>query len=140
MPQPSPVPPAKLAHMRPGEVALFQRFEQLAPLGDALFDFDIRLGRGIPLNPAWPPWLAAMATALTQKRVDVVAITPAGTWILEIKPRAGPGAVGQLLTYLSLYAAQHPELAPFHLGIIADRNSFDMLDVFRDHSIQLFLV
>jgi hypothetical protein len=140
MPEKSPIPAAKLTHMRPGEIALFRRFETLAPLDDALYDFDVRLGRGMPLNPAWPPWLATMATALTQKRVDVVALTSAGTWILEIKPRAGPGAVGQLLTYLSLYAAQHPELAPFHLGVICDRNSFDMLDVYRDHAIQLFLV
>lgn len=137
----TPLTPARaLAHLRPGEVELFRRFEQLAPLGDAIYEFDIHLGRGGPIDPSWPAWLIHMATTLTQKRVDLVAHTNAATWILEIKPRAGPGAVGQLLTYRELYIAQRKPTAPVQLGIIADRNSYDMLPVYDAHAIRLFLV
>lgn len=140
MPTQSLVPARQLTHLRPGEVELFRRFEQLAPIGDALFEFDVHLGRGLPIDPTWPAWLISMATTLTQKRVDLVAHTNAATWILEIKPRAGPGAVGQLLTYRQLYLEQLKPTHPLHLGIIADRNSYDMLPVYDAHAIRLFLV
>jgi len=137
---PSPVPTSKLAHMRPGEVALFRRFEALDPLAPAEYAFDLHLGRGMPIDPSWPRWLSLMATRLTQKRVDVVAYTKAATWILEIKVRAGPAAVGQLVTYLSLYIYQHPGPLPVFVGIIADRNSYDMFHVYETLGITLFLV
>ena len=135
-----PIPQRDLLHLRPGEVALFRRFERLDPLASPTYQFDTHLGQGMPLDPSWPAWLQAMATRLTQKRVDVVATTPTATWLLEMKPRAGPSAVGQLLTYRSIFLREFPQLAPFLIGVIADRNSFDMQDVYDEFNIQLFLV
>jgi hypothetical protein len=126
--------------MRPGELDLFRRFYALAPIAGAQFAFDFRLGRGISIDPSWPPEIQAMAKALTQRRVDVVATTPSATWILEIKPRAGPSAVGQLLLYRELYVLEHKPPTLPRLGIICDRNSFDMLDVYSAFAIALFLV
>ena len=136
----SPVAQSNLKHMRPGEIALFRRFETLDPLAPASYEFDIHLGSGMPLDPSWPSWLKHMATSLTQKRVDVVAHTPEATWILEIKVRAGPSAVGQLMTYIALYLRQYPGLKPVQPGIIADRNSYDMHEVYTTLGISLFLV
>ena len=128
------------SHMRPSEVALFFRFADLAPIPTATYRFDYRLGQGMTLDPDWPPEIARMARALTQRRVDVLATTPAGSWVLEIKERAGPSAVGQLLTYRELYMLQErPPQAP-RLGIIADRNSYDMHAVYALFGIELFLV
>ncbi len=135
-----PTPRRRLLHMRPGEIDLFRRFETMDPLSGPRYDFDLHLGRGMPLDPSWPPWLQAMARRLTQKRVDVVAHTKEATWILEIKPRSGPSAVGQLLTYLSLYVDQFPTPQPVVVGIIADRNSYDMFPVYEALGIKLFLV
>ncbi|MBA7572447.1 hypothetical protein ES708_14227 [subsurface metagenome] len=136
----SPVPQSKLAHMRPGEISLFRRFEILDPLAPAEYEFDLHLGRGMPIDPSWPRWLQLMATRLTQKRVDVVAYTKTATWILEIKIRAGPAAVGQLVTYLSLFIHQCPSPLPTYVAIIADRNSYDMFQVYETLGISLFLV
>ncbi|MBA7590067.1 hypothetical protein ES708_32169 [subsurface metagenome] len=129
-----------LAHMRPGEISLFRRFESLDPLAPAEYDFDLHLCRGMPLDPSWPGWLQLMATRLTQKRVDVVAYTKTATWILEIKILAGPSAVGQLVTYLSLFVHHRSGPLPVSVGIIADRNSYDMFQVCETPGISLFLV
>ena len=133
-------PTIALSHMRPSEVALFYRFLDSNPLPEATYRFDFRLGQGMTIDPDWPPEIARMARALTQRRVDVLATTPAGSWVLEIKERAGPSAVGQLLTYRELYMLQErPRQAP-RLGIIADRNSYDMHAVYALFGIELFLV
>ncbi len=136
----TPTPDRRLLHLRPGEVSLFRRFEQMKPLGDALYSFDVRLGKGMPIDPTWPGYIQRMATALTQRRVDFLARAAAELWILEIKVRAGPAAVGQLLTYLSLFIEQYPQEPLVRLGIVADRNSYDMSDVYEAVGIDLFLV
>ena len=132
--------PTTPPHMRPGEVALFRRFLRLDPLPDSEYTFDLHLGRGGPTDPNWPPWLRAMATRLTQKRVDVIAHNPSGWWLLEMKVRAGPGAVGQLLTYRNLFRQAFPDRQPLHLAIVADRNAFDMTTTYAQFAIRLFLV
>ena len=126
--------------MRPGEVALFRRFLKKDPLPDSSYTFDLHLGQGGPTDPTWPAWLRAMATSLTQKRVDLVAHNPSGWWLLEMKVRAGPGAVGQLLTYRTLFRQQFPNRQPLHLGIVADRNAYDMTATYAQFAIRLFLV
>jgi hypothetical protein len=124
----------------PIERVLFRRFEMLQPLGPALYQIQFRLGEGMPPDPDWPDWLAQMAKALTQRRVDVLASTPTTDWILEIKPRAGPSALGQLLVYRALYIQQFPDRSTPNLGIIADRNSYDMAAAYSEFNIRLFLV
>ena len=128
------------SHLRPGELALFWRFFALSPIAGADYSFDFRLGRGGPIDPSWPPAIAAMARALTQRRVDVLARAPGAIWILEIKVRAGPSAVGQLLLYRELYTIEHGSNPLPRLGIIADRNSYDMLALYSTFTIELFLV
>jgi len=112
----------------------------LDPFPEAIYTFDFRLGAGMTLDPAWPTWIQRMATALTQRRVDVLAILPDSVWILEIKVRAGTAAVGQLVTYKTLYELQYGSTPPVSLGIIADRNSYDMLPAYSLYDIRLFLV
>ena len=136
-PHPIPTTPP---HMRPGEVSLFRRFLVMDPLPNSEYIFDLHLGKGGPTDPTWPPWVRVMATRLTQKRVDVIAHNDAGWWLLEMKVRAGPGAVGQLLTYRNLFRSTFPTRQPLHLAIVADRNAYDMASTYAQFGIRLFLV
>jgi len=61
--------------------------------------------------------------ALYAKRIDVVALTPTATWLIEVKTPVRPSALGQLLTYIPLLAARFPELPPTRPVLVAD--SFD---------------
>ena len=129
-----------MTHLRASERDLFRAFLASNPLPDASYDFDFRLGQGIPPDPAWPPWLADMALALTQRRADVLATTPSAYWILEIKDRAGPDAIGQLLLYRALFLNEYQPELPVRLGIIAPRLGFDLQPVLDEFDIASFLV
>ena len=136
----SPVNDRDLLHMRRSERDVFRLFESLQPLGDADYTFDLHLGEGMPPDPNWPPYLIAMTKALTQRRVDVVARTPDQLWILEIKPRSGASAIGQLVLYQTLYRQEYPQDLDPNIGIIALRDGFDLSPVYDQFSIRLFLV
>ena len=127
-------------HLRPSEIEIFERFLEVNPLEEAIFDFDVHLGSGVPSQPHWPGWLVEMAKTLTQRRVDVVAYQPDKTWILEIKVRSGPSAIGQLLLYRQLFMEKfNPPELPL-LGVIARRDSHDMVSAYFSNDITLFLV
>lgn len=133
-----PTPDRLMTHLRPSERILFHAFEDRDYLPHAVYEFDLHLGEGMPLDPAWPPWLANMARALTQRRVDVVAHTPKETWILEIKERAGTTAIGQLLLYQALYVRDiAPTISP-RLGLICPLVGFDLGDIFEAFAITTF--
>uniref|UniRef100_A0A6H1ZWX8 Uncharacterized protein n=1 Tax=viral metagenome TaxID=1070528 RepID=A0A6H1ZWX8_9ZZZZ len=134
------IPDRAMTHLRPSERSLFRRFLALDPIGEALYDFDVRLGEGMPLDPTWPDWLSRMASALTQRRADVVAHTTTEDFILEIKDRAGTTAIGQLLCYRALYLRDFKPTNPVRLGVITPRLGFDLEPVFSEFDIRAFLV
>jgi hypothetical protein len=131
-------PDARMIHLRPSERDLFHTFEDRDYLPNAIFTFDVHLGAGMPLDPAWPPWLSNMATALTQRRVDVIAATPKELWILEIKDRVGTTAIGQLLLYQALYIRDIDPTANPRLGLICPLVGFDLGDIFEQFAITVF--
>lgn len=136
----SPVPDRDLIHLRQSERVIFRLFESQSPLGNADYIFDLHLGEGITPKPHWPTYIVDMARSLTQRRVDVVASLPDQTWLLEIKDRSGTTAVGQLLTYKTLYELQFPTRPSPLLGIIARQDGFDLDLTYQQFNIRLFLV
>jgi hypothetical protein len=45
------------------------------------------------------PWLADFSERALSLRIDVVAEKAGEVWIIEVKPNAGLGALGQLMAY-----------------------------------------
>src|SRR5215813_5053487 len=66
-------------------------------------DFQVRVGAGAPPDPSLSPEIQALATSLTQKRIDVVAWLDGVPTIIEVKIRVSLGALGQLLGYRTLW-------------------------------------
>jgi hypothetical protein len=56
---------------------------------------------------------------LYAKRVDVIALAPPETWVIEVKPRANPSALGQLLVYVPLVTARCPSWPRLRPMIVA---------------------
>ena len=133
--------PQHFVHLRATERTIWQRALDagLFPI-DSKFQYDLRLGEGMPISPTWPAWLQTMATELTQRRGDVVVTTPAAVIIVELKQRASTSAVGQLLTYRELYRAYiNPNTIP-QLAIVATEASFDLAQTLAAFEINLYLV
>lgn len=104
------------------------------------FDYDIHVGEGVPPVEGLSPALQRMAKTLTQKRIDALGHQNDKLWIIEVKQRPGVSAVGQIITYLTLFRKQFQpdkELIPVIVGDIVEP---DIRTVLAEHNILWFEV
>jgi hypothetical protein len=124
----------------PLERRIWERFRSAPPWPIDSERFSVRLGEGQIIPPGTPDWLARDIKALTQKRADVIVQSGLTTWIIEIKPRAGFSALGQLLGYGLLYVAEYDPPRPPNLAVVAETTQPDLAAALGNFSIQLYLV
>lgn len=91
------------SNLRPEDRDIWDRYIDRYP--DAYVDviYNLHVGKGAPIPEGTDASAAASFTALTQYKIDVVGFTKTGVDIIELKPRAGASALGQLLMYTALY-------------------------------------
>ena len=77
---------------------------------------------------------------LTSKRIDAVAETPDTIYVIEIKDRLRPSAVGQALTYKTLYTEQFNPTKPVTAAIIARYGDPDMQHVCDTYQIKTWVI
>lgn len=130
----------KFPHMLPGDVSLWLRFLSRYGKYFSRFIYDLHVGEGIPVDPAWPPNIIAAAHALTKKRIDAVGYNNKEVWIFEVKPDAGLSALGQLLGYRDLYLKDYPLTTKLILAIVTDILNPDEKYLFDTHGIRIYLV
>lgn len=77
------------------------------------FDHNVALGPGHDPGPLYSDAIRQMSVQNSKRKIDVVAWSPGRpTWsagrptLLEIKERATPAAIGQLLTYAHLWEVE----------------------------------
>lgn len=83
-------------------------------LGDR-FDYNVRLGVNVDPGADFPDNIRRAAIASRSLRVDALGFKGTVPQLFEVKRRAGPQNVGQLLTYLHIWraaalTAQDPQL------------------------------
>jgi hypothetical protein len=127
-------------HLVPEEISLARAFITQNPIAATSWRFDEHLGDGMSPQPDWPPWLGLMAKTLTQRRVDLVGVTEAIDWIIELKPRANIHAIGQLLVYQKLYVIKHPDRPQPRLALVAAYKGFDLDPTLEEYNISYFQV
>lgn len=132
--------PVKYAHMLPREVQIWDAFLDQFGLPDGEVDYDVHLGEGAPVDPAWPVWMFAMVRSLSTHRVDVVVERPDEVVIVELKGRAGMGAVGQLLGYEALWLQQEGTDRPVRLLLVCESMEEDMRVVFAFYEIEVVVL
>lgn len=100
-------------------------------------DFNVRLGEGTPAPAGSLPETERMALALSQKRADIVARRSDGLEILEVKVRAGLGALGQLQGYRILWLKNHPDERRIFLTVLARSCDADTKHVLDSAGVNL---
>lgn len=104
------------------------------------FDYNVRIGTGLDPGPAFPQNIRDMAIAIRSLRLDAVGYKGATATIFEVKRRAGPENVGQLLTYRAVWIAQALSPAPPALVLVASDVMTHILPVVQQSQIQLVIV
>ena len=130
----------KFPHLMPNEVPIWEKF--LAIWGNEFTDFryDVRVGKGVDPGPKYDPKWRQLAIQLTQKRIDAVARKGNVIWIFEVKPEAGLGALGQLLSYRVLYRQTFDYHGPLKLAVVTTKLNEDERTVYRKYRIHMFEV
>lgn len=127
-------------HMAPLDKSIWVRFLQKGGTQYAPFVYDLRVGDGVTMPTGSNPTELAVAYALTTKRIDAVSRRDGRVLIIEVKQRAGLGAVGQLTGYGMLYVSTFGNEYPVDLMLVTDYLQPDMRPILTANSINLFEV
>lgn len=128
---------AKYPHMLPAETRRWDMFIEKHGLPVGVVSYDVHLGDGAEIDPAWPGWMASMVRSLSTHRVDVVVERRDEVIIVEVKGIAGMGAVGQLLGYEALWLRDRGTDRPVRLLLVCERVEADMGAVFAFYEIEV---
>lgn len=131
---------AKYPHMRDSEARIWDAYIAENGIPPGVVEYDVRLGEGAPVDPAWPAWMVAMVRALSQKRADVVAETAEGITIFELKRRAGMSCLGQLMGYEALMINERGGWKPIALVAVCEDIEPDMVEAFEYYKVSVVLV
>ena len=127
-------------HLLPLERPIWARY--LAGTSEEFLSlvYDLHLGEGAPVDEAWSEGTAAIVAAVSRKRVDVIGETAGAVIIFEVKPRAGMGAMGQLLNYRELYLKEHRVRKPVRMVVVCERVEPDVLGTYGQYGIEVAVV
>jgi len=91
--------PRSMFHMLPRDILIWRQF--LLKYEDEFdeFHYDVHCGPKLRLEDPDIPWLGDFSEKALSLRIDVIALKPGECWLIEVKPNAGLGALGQLMAY-----------------------------------------
>ena len=116
----------RLTHLNKYEVYIWKKF--LDKYKDDYFNYiyDVHLPVTIIPPEDLPEEYKKLATDLSAKRIDVTMQEKGITWIVEIRPNAKQGAVGQLILYRYLYILQFNPTNKIRLMLVTDYNNIEL--------------
>jgi hypothetical protein len=77
---------------------------------------------------------------LYRLRIDVIAGSPLGIDIIEVKPNAGPAAIGQLKSYKTLYVRDEEPASDVGMILVTDKRQPNMEYLCQVEGVKLIVV
>ena len=94
---------AKYPHLRPEDIKVWEAFIDSHPDFYSSVDYDVKVGEGRDYSSKPDDVFRKDLELLSKKRIDVVGYRNNVIDVIELKPKAGPRALGQAVSYASLY-------------------------------------
>ncbi len=113
-------------HVSSEDLVLWEEFRRRSAKDYVAFYFDVSLGTGEEISGPVSENVAKAWQRLTRFRADVVGDTGKEWHLIELRPNAGPGAVGSIQTYSTLWSIQPPDGRVVVPIIVTDRCSRDI--------------
>ncbi|MDA3834201.1 MAG: hypothetical protein PF495_12490 [Spirochaetales bacterium] len=127
-------------HMLAPDIPVWYRFlEEWAGQFVAIY-YDCLLGGPGETENDDTDKMAKMWRALTSKRADVIAETKDEVWIIEVSANPGMRALGQLLTYETLWKEDPKIDKPVVKVLVGDQIDPDVRVSFKPYGVVLYLV
>ena len=140
---PAKYPYKKMAwypHMGEKDAAIWSRFLDANPEAFDYCWYDLPVGSGEPVPLETQQNLKEDWLILTKYKCDVIGFKDGKPTIIEVKPRAGLGAVGQVITYDLLYQEYVDGKARPNLIILTDALRSDMDWLCEEFGIEIIVV
>lgn len=127
-------------HMKPRDVEIWNRFLEQFPDAYDSCQYDFNVGDPPPFNTLTDDEEDWNQDALYRLKIDVVARHGSEIDICEVKPNAGPSAIGQVKSYKTLYVRDEDPLGRVNMTIITDVARPNMEHLCKAEGINLVIV
>lgn len=131
---------SKYPHMKPEDVAVWERFIKDAPDFFDSVDYDYHVGKGRPYSLNLPENIARSAKKLSQRKVDVIGYKDDAVYVVEVKPIADMRALGQTLVYFKLYIERMGTAGNVFKLVIAGDIEPDLAETYKEMDVSVMLV
>ena len=127
-------------HMKPADIKIWEEFmrQNISAYDTCIYDQEV--GEGAPIPENTEPNMAHDFKILTQYKIDVIGFKNDRIDIIEIKPRAGMLAIGQVLGYVALFKKEFSPAVNVTPVIITDVIRPDMLNLTKAQGIKIYAV
>lgn len=127
-------------HMAASDLPLWILARPQLQRGVTAWYYDAAVGEGNPPANITIDDLASAYWRLTRKRIDAVGRRADAWLIVEVRPNAGLGALGSLITYRSLWDRDPPDTLPTEAWLVSDRLEPDTIRTATNWGLRYLLV
>lgn len=127
-------------HMATKDKAIWERFIDQYPDAYKQCQYDFHVGDAPPFNTLHDDGTDLNQDMLYRLRIDVVAGSPLGIDLIEIKPDAGVSAIGQVDNYKTLYLRDEEPTTQVGMILLTDHERPNMAYLCKEKGIKLIVV
>ena len=127
-------------HMKPNDKEIWDRFIVNNPSAYDYCQYDVLVGSDPAFDTTVTPETGGDAWKLYQKKIDVVGFKGERIDLIELKPRAGAAAIGQVLMYRKLYKKDYSPPTQPKCIIITDDVKTDTLEFAKEQGVSIIVV
>jgi len=127
-------------HLSPRESEIWNRFIQKYPTYCERVDYDIAVGNVPIMEEELEEEWEHNARYLGSYKIDAVGYDKGKHFIFEIRHRAGPSALGNLMTYMFLYQERVGEGVDAEPVLVTDLERPDIRRLCAEHDIDYIVV
>lgn len=103
------------------------------------FMFSVRVGQGVPPDPAHLPGVQRSTIFSSQKRIDILAWQGTQVTIVEVKEYVTAAALGQVQMYRDLFVQEHPDVSEPILLVVGRYSDDDTIHTLASHGVNVKL-
>ena len=126
--------------MKPADIAIWNTFIELYPAAYETVMYDLTVGEGVGKVQHDDPAVIKSWQMLNCRKIDVVGFKGNDVDVIEIKPHAGPSAIGQVIGYMHLYHGYRDPHSNPKPVLITDSYENDMRFLTARTNVRLIVV
>ena len=130
----------KYPHLSENESRIWTRFIEQNPNFAESVDYDICVGGETELPEELDEEWERNARYLGAYKIDAVAYRGGKHFVIEIRTRAGPSALGNIITYMALYQVKVGGEADAEPVIVTDAERPNIRELCAEHDIDFYVV